>query len=77
MYDGVTAKVLAEIHQEDVKTINELREELSIYKELVYTYQKILNLNDIDKISKELRDLKSKLFLLDRNKFKEFEELKS
>lgn len=76
MYDGVTAKVLAEIHQEDVKIINELREELSIYKELVCNYQKILNLKDIDKISEELRDLKSKLFLLDKNKLKELEELK-
>ena len=73
-YDGVTAKVLAEIHQEDVKIINELREELSIYKELVYNYQKILNLNNIDKISKELGELKSKLISNNRDKFKELKE---
>lgn len=75
MYDGVTAKVLAEIHQEDVKTIKELREELSIYKELVSKYQKIINLNNIDKISKEIRDLKGQLIVNTKNKFKEVEEL--
>ena len=75
MYDGVTAKVLAEIHQEDVKIINELREELSIYKELVSRYQKIINLNNIDKISKEIRDLKGQLIVNTKNKFKEVEEL--
>lgn len=74
-YDGVTAKVLAEIHQEDVKIINELREELSIYKELVYNYQKILNLNNIDKISKDLGELKSKLISNNRDKFKELKEI--
>ena len=75
MYDGVTAKVLAEIHQEDVKIINELREELSIYKVLVSRYQKIINLNNIDKISKEIRDLKGQLIVNTKNKFKEVEEL--
>lgn len=75
MYDGVTAKVLAEIHQEDVKTIKELREELSIYKELVSRYQKIINLNNIDKISEEIRDLKGQLIVNTKNKFKEVEEL--
>lgn len=78
MYKGVTAKVLAEIHQEDVKIINELREELSSYKDLVTRYQKIINLNNIDKISKEIRDLKGQLTINSintKNKFVELEEL--
>ena len=75
MQERIENKVLAEIHKEDMKLINELREELSVYKELVFKYQKIINLNNIDKISKEIGDLKGQLIFKNKSKLRELGEL--